>query len=77
MLKPVPQTNDLTHVQALESHKPIPSDEGPVPCAALSRPEEAGANDESAVKVAEKPEETKALLEVRFEYVPKKIIWYS
>jgi len=33
---------------------------------------EAGANDEFTVKVAEKPEEIKALLEVGFEYVLQK-----
>ncbi len=33
---------------------------------------EAGANDEFTVKVAEKPNEVKALLEVGFEYVLQK-----
>jgi hypothetical protein len=33
---------------------------------------EAGANDEFTVKVAEKPEEIKALLKVGFEYVLQK-----
>jgi len=33
---------------------------------------EAGANDEFTVKVAERPEEIKALLEVGFEYVLQK-----
>jgi hypothetical protein len=33
---------------------------------------EEGANDEFTVKVAEKPEEIKALLEVGFEYVLQK-----
>jgi hypothetical protein len=33
---------------------------------------EAGANDEFTAKVAEKPEEIKALLEVGFEYVLQK-----
>jgi hypothetical protein len=33
---------------------------------------EAGVNDEFTVKVAEKPEEIKALLEIGFEYVLQK-----
>jgi integrase len=64
------QTKDPYHVQHFLGHKKLESIEIYINIEHTLF--EAGANDEFTVKVAEKPEEIKALLEVGFEYVLQK-----
>jgi integrase len=64
------QTKDPYYVQHFLGHKSLTSTEIYINIEHTLF--EAGANDEFTVKVAEKPEEIKALLEVGFEYVCQK-----
>jgi integrase len=64
------QTKDPYYVQHFLGHKSIKSTEVYINIEHTLF--EAGANNEFTVKVAEKPEEIKALLEVGFEYVCSK-----
>jgi integrase/predicted RNA-binding Zn-ribbon protein involved in translation (DUF1610 family) len=64
------QTKDPYYVQHFLGHKKLESTEIYINIEHTLF--EAGANDEFTVKVAEKPEEIKALLEVGFEYVCSK-----
>ena len=64
------QTKDPYYVQHFLGHKKLESTEIYINIEHTLF--EAGANDEFTVKVAEKPEEIKALLEVGFEYVLQK-----
>jgi len=64
------QTKDPYYVQHFLGHKKLTSTEIYINIEHTLF--EAGANDEFTVKVAEKPEEIKALLEVGFEYVCQK-----
>jgi len=64
------QTKDPYYVQHFLGHKKLTSTEIYINIEHTLF--EAGANDEFTVKVAEKPEEIKALLEIGFEYVLQK-----
>jgi integrase len=64
------QTKDPYYVQHFLGHKKLTSTEIYINIEHTLF--EAGANDEFTVKVAEKPEEIKALLELGFEYVLQK-----
>jgi integrase len=64
------QTKDPYYVQHFLGHKSLKSTEIYINIEHTLF--EAGANDEFTVKVAEKPEEIKALLEIGFEYVCQK-----
>ena len=64
------QTKDPYYVQHFLGHKKLTSTEIYINIEHTLF--EAGANDEFTVKVTEKPEEIKALLEVGFEYVLQK-----
>jgi hypothetical protein len=84
MLKSTPTANKLPHLPTLESHEAIPLDKDPyyvqhfLGHKKLETTEiyiniehalfEVGANNEFTVRVTEKPEEIKALLEVGFQY---------
>jgi len=64
------QTKDPYYLQHFLGHKSLKSTEIYINIEHTLF--EAGANDQSAVKVAEKPEEVKELFEVGFEYVCQK-----
>jgi hypothetical protein len=64
------QTKDPYYVQHFLGHRSLSSTE--IYINIEHTPFEAGANDEFTVKVPEKPEEIKTLLELGFEYVLQK-----
>jgi len=64
------QTNDPYYVQHFLGHTSLKSTEIYINIEHTLL--EAGANDQFTVRIAEKPEEVKELLEVRFEYVCQK-----